>query len=315
MKSYVKIVSPQNCSQLQRGTPMDLTQMFCQVDDFCIEFESSWHPFLLETGLRKRRRRRCLSNSEVMTLLFLFHQMGFRTFKDFYVKYALHQLKKDFPGLPSYSRFIELKKSCLIPMFAFLYTLKGECSGISFLDATSLSVCHNNRARKHKTFDGLVGWGKDSVKWYYGFKLHLAVNDKGELLSFSLTPGNTDDREVVLELLKGFFGRFYADKGYISQKLREDLYQRGIELFTTIRKNMRPRIISLFDKLMLRKRVLIEGVIDQLKNISQIEHSRHRSPENFVVNLLAGLVAYMLQPKKPSLNIREEEKTFLPVLA
>src|SRR5213080_4624559 len=93
-------------------------------------------------------------------------------------------------------------------------------------------------------------------------------------------------------------------RGYISQRLFEQLWEQGVQLITKLRKNMKNRLLPLFDKLLLRKRSLVETINDQLKNISQIEHSRHRSPFNFFVNLIAGLVAYTFREKKPSLNIR-----------
>jgi hypothetical protein len=161
-------------------------------------------------------------------------------------------------------------------------------------------------------FADLVGWSKDSVEWHYGFKLHLIINDRGELLAFKLTPGNTDDRAPVPDLTQDLFGRLFGDKGYISQALFEQLYQRGLQLVTRRKKNMKNRLMSLMDKILLRKRVVIESVNDQLKNISQIEHSRHRSVFNFLVNLLAGLVAYTYQPKKPSLNLEPKGSLALP---
>jgi len=152
-----------------------------------------------------------------------------------------------------------------------------------------------------------LGRGKTSVDWFYGFKLHLVTNDCGELLSIRFTPGNTDDRRPVPELVKDLFGKLFGDKGYISQPLFETLYDGGVQLVTKLKKRIKNRLVSLFDKLMLRKRAVIESVIDQLKNISQIEHSRHRSVANFFVNLVAGLIAYTWREKKPSLNIRIKE--------
>ena len=139
--------------------------------------------------------------------------------------------------------------------------------------------------------------------WFFGFKLHILINDKGELMAFKITQGNVDDRTFVDQLSDGLIGKMIGDKGYISQKLFEELYQRGLQLITKIRKNMQNKLMHFADKLLLRKRAIVESVIDQLKNISQIEHSRHRSPLNFLVNILGGLVAYCLQPKKPSLNL------------
>ena len=146
--------------------------------------------------------------------------------------------------------------------------------------------------------------GKTSVGWFFGFKLHLLVNECGELLNIALTPGNRDDRKPVTELLKQMFGKVFADRGYVSQKLARQLLQDyGIEFFAKPRRNMKNKLMRLSDKLMSRKRSIIETIIDQLKNISQIEHSRHRSPVNFMVNLMCGLIAYCHQPKKPELQL------------
>ena len=160
----------------------------------------------------------------------------------------------------------------------------------------------------------LAARGKTSMGWFYGFKLHLIVNDRGELLAVRLTPGNTDDRVPVPDLTAGLWGMLYGDKGYISQALHDDLFERGVELVTKLKKNMKQRLIRLWDKLMLRKRALIESVIDQLKNISQVEHSRHRSVAGFMVNVVAGLVAYTHQEKKPSLGLMRQEGSTLPVI-
>jgi len=139
--------------------------------------------------------------------------------------------------------------------------------------------------------------------WFYGFKLHLVVNDRGELLTFRLTPANVDDRQPLPRMARVLFGKLFGDKGYLSQALFTALFDHGVELITHVRKNMKNRLMPLADKLLLRKRSIIETINDRLKNISQIEHTRHRSVPNFLVNLVAGLIAYCHQPKKPSLNL------------
>jgi transposase len=196
----------------------------------------------------------------------------------------------------------------LVPLCGYLQTRKGRCSGISFIDSTSLKVCHNRRIHSHKVFEGWARRGKTSVDWFFGFKLHLVINDCGELLSLRLTPGNTDDRRPVPELVKSLFGKLIGDKCYVSQPLFEALHDGGVQLVTKLKRGMRNRLLPFFDKVMLRKRAIIESVMDQLKNISQIEHSRHRSVANCFVNLVAGLVAYTWREKKPSLNIRGTEQ-------
>jgi hypothetical protein len=239
-----------------------------------------------------------------MTIAILFQQSGYRTFKAYYTRHVQQHLRSEFPQLVSYSRFVELLPSVLVPLTVYLQTQLGQCSGISFIDSTALAVCKNARISQHRVCAVDAARGKTSVGWFYGFKLHLVVNDRGELLAFCVTPGNVDDRRPVPRLVTRLFGTLVGDRGYISQQLAEDLFIRhGLHLITKLRKNMHNRLLSLTDKLLLRKRALIESIIDQLKNVSQIEHSRHRSPFNFLVNLMAGLIAYCHQPKKPSLDL------------
>jgi transposase len=215
-------------------------------------------------------------------------------------------LRADFPGLVSYSRFVQVIPSVLVPLAAYLESCRGLCNGLSFVDSTKLVVCHNRRIKQQRVFAGLAERGKDSVDWFYGFKLHLVVNDCGDMLACRLTPGNVDDRRPLPQLAQRLFGKLIGDKGYLSKDLVAWLLERGVELLTPIKRTMKPRLVRLNDKLLLRKRVLIETINDQLKNISQIEHSRHRSPANFLVNVLAGVLAYCHQPRKPSLQVTPE---------
>jgi Transposase DDE domain len=203
----------------------------------------------------------------------------------------------------SYPRFVALIPSVLVPLLAYLQSRYGPCTGISFIDSTSLEVCDPKRSGQHRVFATDARRGKTSMGWFFGFKLHLAVNDRGDLLACCLTPGNVDDRTPVPELVKRLRGKLFGDRGYLSAPLTHLLFEQGLQLITRLRKNMKNQLIHLSDKLLLRKRAIIESIIDQLKNISQIEHSRHRSPVNFVVHLLAGLIAYSHQDKKPGLHL------------
>jgi transposase len=215
------------------------------------------------------------------------------------------RLSREFPGLVSYNRFVEFIPSVLLVLCVYLRTsCLGTCTGISFMDSTALAVCKNPRIHSHKVFAGLAQRGKTSTGWFFGFKLHLIFNDRGELLNLLLTPGNIDDRKPVPKMVRKLFGKLFADKGYISKTLRAELLRTfNVQLVTGIRSNMKNALMPLMDKILLRKRAIIETIIDQLKNISQIEHSRHRSPVNFLVNLICGLIAYCRQPKKPSLGL------------
>jgi hypothetical protein len=291
---------------------MEIESLFCQIDDFCQVFEPIFESHILPQKNVKRKRKTRLCLSEIATIIVYFHCSSYRNFKDYYLKHILKHCRSEFPNLVSYNRFVELMPSALMPLILYLNTRKGEATGISFIDSTRIPVCSNFRANRHKVFEGLANWGKSSIGWFFGFKLHLIINDKGELLSFQVTSGNTDDRIPVKDLVKDVFGKIYGDKGYISAELFKELFEDGVQLITPLRKNMHNRLLPLMDKIMLRKRSLIETVNDQLKNISQISHSRHRSVLNFMVNIIAGLVAYTHQEKKPSLNLLDDEYSLLP---
>lgn len=289
---------------------MDLVTLYCSIDDFWKFFQEEWDKHLIDNGKTKRGPESRLSIPEMMTIVILFHQSNFRTFKHFY-EHACTYFKKDFPNLISYSRFVYLMKSLFIPLFAYLIHIRGKITGIAYIDSTSIDVCHNKRIKRNKVFKGLAKRGKTTSGWFYGFKLHLIINEYGEILAFQLTPGNVSDVSVVETLSKGIFGKLFGDKGYISANIGKKLLEKGLELFTTIRMNMKQKLMKLTDKILLRKRSLIETVNDQLKNISQIEHTRHRSSENFLINLLAGITAYSHQPKKPSINFGRRERLLI----
>lgn len=291
---------------------MDILHLFCEIDDFCKEFEPVFKQRLLA---EKNKQRNCSSRlclSEVMTIVVYFHLSGYRNFKTYYLEHVQKTFRGEFPQLVSYNRFVELMRDALVPLCFYLETRKGDCSGISFVDSTSVAVCHNRRIHSHKVFRSIARRGKNSVDWFYGFKLHVVINHLGELLGFRLTPANCDDRRPVPQMVKRLWGKIFGDKGYISKELTEKLFEQDLELITKVKTRMKNKFLSLFDKMLLRKRAVIESVMDQLKNISQIEHSRHRSVANFLVNVVAGLIAYTFREKKPSLNIQIKELALLP---
>jgi hypothetical protein len=249
-----------------------------------------------------------------MTLLILFQTSGFRTLKTFYLHYVCRHLTRAFPHRVSYSRFVELEAQALLPLAAFLTTRLGRCTGLSFIDSTPLKVCHNLRIKSHRVFKDIAQRGVSSTGWFYGFKVHLVINDCGDLLAVKFTPGNVDDRKPVPQLARRLWGKLFGDRGYISHALFTQLWAQGVQLITKLKKKMQPRLLPLLDKLLLRKRTLIETVNDQLKNICQLEHTRHRSLTNGVVNVLAALIAYTYQEKKPSLHFQDTELATLPAL-
>ena len=288
-----------------------LVETYCDVDDFCQLFIPHWQRILLENGEMKRNRACRLSSAEVMTIIIHFHQSHYRDFKNYYLHYVCRQLKPYFPELLSYARFLALMPSVVVPMCSYLTSKLGKPTGIQFVDSTKIEVCHIMRAKRNKVFEGIAEHGKGTMGWSFGFKLHLIINHLGEIVALKLTKGNLDDRQPISEMAGALFGKLYGDKGYISQALTGELLEKGVELITTVRKNMKKKFISLWDRAILKKRFIIETVNDQLKNISYIEHSRHRSAHGFMLNLLGGLIAYCLKEEKPSLNLTAQELELL----
>ena len=291
---------------------MKTIKIFCQVHDFWREFQAEWEKVLIQNNRRHRRRGSSLCMSEVMTIAILFHFSRYRTFKDYYQQQVVKRYKHYFPHLVSYNRFVELMQACCVPLSLFMSRQRvAQTQGVAFIDSTALAVCENPRIQQHRVFAHKAKRGKTSTGWFYGFKLHLVINHAGQILSFCLTPGNVDDRKLVEHLTRGLWGKLFGDKGYISQNLQEKLKQKGVELITKPRRNMKQKLLDCFDKLMLRKRALIESVNDFLKNTCQVEHTRHRSKSNWLVNLVAGLVAYSFLPNKPHLKFNQQINTLI----
>ena len=285
-----------------------ITDIFFIVHEFCNEFKKtmSGHILKKDTGKKARNRSFVLDESEVITILILFHLGQFRNLKHFYIGYVQEHLTSEFPQTVSYNRFVELQRRVVMPLAIFLKTCcLGKCTGISFVDSTPLRACHIRREKQNKVFKDMATKGQCSIGWFFGFKLHLIINDKGEILDFMLTQGNVDDREPLKNkrFHNKIFGKLVGDKGYISKSLFDLLFIDGIHLITKIRKNMKNSLMQIKDKILLRKRALIETVNDELKNMCQIEHTRHRAFTNFITNLLSALIAYSFFPKKPSMNI------------
>lgn len=282
---------------------LDITEIYCSVDDFFKKYSKELKAMTLADPERKRLRMSRLSASEVMSIVILFHSSSYRNFKSFYNNFVCVYLKSAFPNLVSYSQFTRLQKQILLPLCSYAKSKMGKATGISFVDSTSISVCKNIRINRNKVFKGIAQRGKSTMGWFYGFKLHFIINQHGEILNFCITAGNCDDRKPLPTLAKDLFGKLFADRGYLSSKLFTELYKNGLKLVTTIKKNMKNKLMDFNEKFLLRKRFIIETINDQLKNIAQIEHSRHRSVINFMVNILAGIASYCHQPKKPSLKL------------
>ena len=284
-----------------------LTELYCEMDDFIKENQFDTIKTLAGPDNDKALNPLIswpsdLTASEVIVIFVMFHEVKCRTLKNFYCDIVLKHWRCRFPNLVSYSRFVELCQKVIPILNLYLQTKYGKCNGITYVDSTPLEVCHNKRSRRHRVFKGVAQRGKTSMGWFFGFKLHIAINEKGELLKVVFTAGDTADVKVLKELCENSWGTVYGDKGYISKEIARELYERfGIKVVTRVRKNMKQKNYTDEEKYFLNRRGLIETVNDQLKNIYHIQHTRHRSSKNYAGNLLSGLIAYCWRENKPSL--------------
>ena len=274
---------------------------FVCLDDFAQIYESfQEHHLLPRQGQRRRSGK--LSLGEMLFIMVLFHSSGYKWFKLFYLQGICGQYRDLFREVPSYGRFVTLMPRLFLPLCALLHHLSGERTGLYIADSTHLGMCHPRRIHRHKVFAGLAKRGKTTMGWFFGFKLHIVINHKGEIVAVKITQGNVDDRSMLDAMTQGLQGKMLADKGYISQKLFRSLWNRGLHLITGIRKNMRNHLMPFIDKILLRKRFIIETVFDNLKSHMGIHHTRHRSPANAFVHILSCIVAYQLKDKKPNIK-------------
>lgn len=285
-----------------------IIEIFCNIDDFMQEYDQVVAQAGISTSQTKKRKRKfTMSDSEVMTIMILFHLKSYRSLKNFYISHICKRMQDYFPNCVSYNRFVELQRRVLQPLAVYLKMRGlGKCTGISFIDSTPLRVSHIKREKQHKVFKGIAEKSFGTMGWFYGFKLHLVANDKGEIVDFLITSANVDDRQPLKDKTfhKKVFGKIFGDKGYLGKDLFDRLFIDGIHLVTKVRKNMKHKKMEFMDRVILRKRAVIESINDVLKNICYIEHSRHRSFDNFIGNLLAGLTAYSFLDSKPSVKIQ-----------
>jgi hypothetical protein len=222
-------------------------------------------------------------------------------FKYFYLD-LLENKDGLFPDLVHYDRFITLIKRGLPALICMLKSLEGDVTEYLFIDSTPMAVCHNLREKKHKVFKGLAAKGRTSTGWFFGLKLHMIFNTKGEIVRLSVTPGNINDRSPVPNMVKGLIAKLIGDKGYLSKKLFNTLFTKGITLITKIKKNMKNCLMNTTDKLMLMRRSFVETIFSSMKSLNTLIHHRHRSPFNAFAHLFAGLINYQIRPDKPALD-------------
>lgn len=277
-----------------------LVSIFCEIDDFCKELEKNFPQPLLTGPIQGNRGPNCrMALSEIMTIQIAFQMVGYRNFKTFYTGYVSKYWKKYFPTLLSYNRFVELMRDTLCPLTIFTQIKSGKKTGIYYIDSSCLPVCHLKRSRRNKTFDEVAQYGKTSVGWFFGLKIHLVVNDRCELIAFKITKGSQHDNTVAQKLLDGLQGLAFGDKGYLGKKIFEALYKAGVKLITRKRKNMKNIApLTEYEQQLLNQRGIIETIFNCLKHKYHIWHTRHRSIFNAMAHLVAALAAYVIDPLK-----------------
>lgn len=277
-----------------------LVSIFCEIDDFCKELEKNFPQPLLTGPIQGKRGPNCrMTLSEIMMIQIAFQMVGYRNFKTFYTGYVAKYWKKYFPKLLSYNRFVEVMRDSLCPLTIFTQIKSGKKTGIYYIDSSCLPVCHLKRSRRNKTFDEIAQYGKTSVGWFFGLKIHLVVNDRCELIAFKITQGNQHDNTVAQKLLNGLQGLAFGDKGYLGKKIFEALYKEGLKLITRKRKNMKNIApLTEYEQQLLNQRGIIETIFNCLKHKYHIWHTRHRSIFNAISHLVAALAAYVIEPLK-----------------
>jgi len=275
-----------------------LTDIFCELDDFCNELDTYTQNYMLTGPMKGKRGPECsLAISEIMTILVMFQSSRVRDFKNFYTGLLCLYYKGCFPKLPGYERFVKLMQRAIFPLTIFTQLKAGKQTGIYYIDSSCLPVCHIRRSKRHKTFDGVAEYGHTSVGWFFGLKLHIVTNDRGELMAFKITKGNRHDSKEAVPLLKSLKGLAFGDKGYLGKKIFEELIAGGLKLITRQRRNMKTKpVISRYERQLLHKRGIIETVIGHLKHCYQVWHTRHRSIINALTHLVAALAVYAIEP-------------------
>lgn len=294
---------------LRQDKALKLIEVFIVCDDFCNAL-TNWQT---QQGQPVTCRAGQLTDSEMLAIVIFYHYSGAKCFEYYYRNCVQMQLVSYFPQLITYERFVARMPRLLPGLFVLL---KWQCSqakrtGFYIADSKPLAVCDNHRINSNKVFAGLAARGKSSMGWFYGFKAHLVINQYGELVNFVLTSGNVADNNgsVLIELLADLQGQCFADRGYLT-KLFSQFYQQGLQIVTKLRRKMKNTLMVLGDKLKLRKRGLIESVNDLLTSVFDVEHTRHRSPFNAIVNVLSGLIAYGFYDRKPSIVIPVEKRLY-----
>jgi hypothetical protein len=291
-------------------TEKKLIEIFIDIDDLLKMYQAYQNRTLLGTKKLPTRMPE-LSASEVCTIVACYHLSGYKCFEYYYRKVIKGTHFSYFPSAPSYERFLVLMSRSynLMWLWSLHCCLHSQRNGLYFIDSKKLAVCHLKREHSHKVFAGAARKGKTSTGWFFGFKLHLVINAYGQIVNWTITSGNVSDNnaDLLKKLLRNLEGICVGDKGYYSS-LFEWFYSNGLHLVLKPKKNINQRLPSLYDhQQYLKKRALIESVNDILTSICDVEHTRHRKPENAFANIAGAIVAYHFIDPKPCIFIKNSK--------
>jgi hypothetical protein len=282
-----------------------LIEIYVDCDDFLKDFLKSYNQLKVDSGnVKKPTREPDLSPSEIMSITIYYHLSGYKCFQYYYTEIVLKHLRSYFPKLVCYDRFVAITPRVMPLLLVYLnYARTGKQTGIYYADSKKLPVCDNRRIHQNKVFYGHANRGKSSTGWFYGFKVFIVVNQYGQLMKCGFTQASKADNNFdwMTTFFNGFEGMMFTDKGFLSSKAFEVLYRNGLKLITGIKTNMKNKLMNMKEKLLHKKRGMIEAVNDILMTVCDIDHTRHRSPFNFFVNLFSGLIAYTYFDKVPTI--------------
>lgn len=278
--------------------------IFSESIEFCHTFENNYYTFLKAAGFKKRLRRSRMELAELLTIQIWFHFSGFKNFKKYYKDYVLKHFKYSF-FLVSYAQYNKMANEIPFLLDLFLKSRLKKKDSIFFIDATSLAVCHRVRALRNQVFAKQAGFGYSTLHGkFFGFKLHLIVNHKGEIANYTISRANHHDLKYMIDLSKGLEGLLCGDKAYISDDKRQQLAKQKLKLLTKSRKNMHyQNIFHGIEKFVVEHRNLIEAVFNKLKNVFDIQTNRSRSISGFMTHCFSALLAYTFDPMKPAITI------------
>ena len=284
---------------------LKVIHIFIEMDDFVSTCEKFVGCKLIGSPSPHAVNEPGITVSEMMCIELMYHLSGYKCFQYYYQQVVEKgSLRSYFPKAPCYNRFVQLKSRILPLMIFYLQCCRlGWHCGLYYADSTSIAVCRNRRIQSHKIFFGKAMRGKTSTGWFYGCKLFLVVNAFGEIIKVMFTGAYIADNDIqqMMKLFDKLQGWAFADKGFINQSALEQLLQKGLQLITGIRTNMKNRLMNFTQKLLLKKRGIIESIHDILKSVCYIEHTRHRSPINAVLNIFTGICAYTFLERLPSI--------------